>query len=203
MEKGLKNHRVWGEPSLTYGEWRRGCTAKWRLLGLICLVVSEIKVEFSHCSWPFALCIWFLISMGVWGRRTVASKAVWQDWSNIEDCKWVDQTGTCMGLSAISVIPYSCTGKPRRCKSSILHNTNCWNTSSEVTWFRLCSEFIFSNPYFFLQDKRATLKRSQFSVNRKGKTCVWLKAPFVPVKLQAGKTFEKVVFLFRNSSWSA
>lgn len=54
-----------------------------------------------------------------------------------------------MELSTISAIPYCCTGKSRRCKLSILHNTNHWSTSNEVRWLRSCSEFIFSNPYFF------------------------------------------------------
>lgn len=146
----------------------------------------------------------FLISMGVWERRTVASQAVWKDWSSMGDCKWVDRTGTCMELSAISAIPYSCTERPRRCKSSILRNTNCWNTSSEVPWLRSCSELIFSNPYFFFTaaspGQEGHFKEDPVLSYRKAKTCL-TKSTICSCKTPGWKDcFEKVQCLSRNSS---
>lgn len=52
FENVLKKYRGCRESSLADGEWREVCIAKWRLLGLIGLVVSEIKVKLFHCSWP-------------------------------------------------------------------------------------------------------------------------------------------------------
>lgn len=52
LENVLKKYGGYREPRLADGEWRELCTTKWRLLGLIDLVVSEIKIGLFHCSWP-------------------------------------------------------------------------------------------------------------------------------------------------------
>lgn len=67
------------------GEWREVCKAKWRLLGLIGLVVSEIKVKLFHCSWSVyeiasdSLCLWEFGGEG-WTlcRLCGITEAVWE-----------------------------------------------------------------------------------------------------------------------------
>lgn len=71
VQKRESVKKAWGVEGAQLGMWRMEgrLYRQVRFLGLICLMFSKIKVEFSHCSWPFTLGMKWHLTPGEFGRE--------------------------------------------------------------------------------------------------------------------------------------